>query len=282
MPSDAAGRAGVPRRQFLAGVTAVALLVISCASGRRRLGGGGRGDDAGRDSRSDRRSVDGHLRAQPGPSGTSTATAPQAGLETLDLGEGTTVLLYLPPSGPAEEPVPLVVLFHGAGGTAEDGLAILRPLADEAGLILLATSSRGRTWDLVLGGYGPDVAVLDAALVEVFDRHVIDPHRLAVAGFSDGASYALSIGANNGQLFSHVMAFSPGFWVPGDTEGAPSFFVTHGTDDQVLPIDATSRRLVPRLEQAGYDVRYQEFAGGHVVPGDLAAATVMWFLDQGR
>jgi predicted esterase len=34
---------------------------------------------------------------------------------------------------------------------------------------------------------------------------------LAVSGFSDGASYALSIGPANGDLFTHVMAFSPGF-----------------------------------------------------------------------
>jgi phospholipase/carboxylesterase len=90
-----------------------------------------------------------------------------------------------------------------------------------------------------------------------------------------------AIGATNGQLFSHAIAFSPGFWAPGDTRGAPSFFVTHGTADQVLAIDATSRRGVPRLERAGYDVRYREFPGGHTVPGDLAAAAVMWFLGDG-
>ncbi len=148
-------------------------------------------------------------------------------------------------------------------------------------MILLAPASHRRTWDLLLPGYGPDVTLVDAALEQVFDRHVIDPSRLAVASFSDGASYALSIGATNGQLFSHVIAFSPGFWAPGDTRGAPSFFVTHGTDDQVLAIDATSRRVVPRLERAGYDVRYREFSGGHTVPGDLAEAAVMWFLGDG-
>jgi phospholipase/carboxylesterase len=57
---------------------------------------------------------------------------------------------------------------------------------------------------------------------------------------------------------------------------------THGTDDDVLPIDATSRRVVPMLERAGYDVRYREFTGGHAVPGDLAAEAVMWFLGEGR
>jgi phospholipase/carboxylesterase len=34
----------------------------------------------------------------------------------------------------------------------------------------------------------------------------------------------------------------------------------------VLPIDRCSRRLVPELQRAGYDVTYEEFDGGHVVP----------------
>lgn len=253
----------------------MALVFLSCGSSRRRLPGS-RDDDVGR---SDGTSADGRLYAEPGEPGTSTE-AP-AGVRRLDVGEGATALVYLPPSQPSDGPWPLVVLFHGAGGAAEDGLALLRPLADEAGLILLAPASSGRTWDLLLEGYGPDVALVDAALMQVFDRHLIDPSRLAVAGFSDGASYALSIGSTNGQLFSHVIAFSPGFWAPGDSRGSPSFFVTHGVDDQVLPIDATSRKVVPKLEGAGYDVRYREFPGGHAVPGEVAAAAVMWFLGDG-
>lgn len=206
------------------------------------------------------------------------ATPPATGELELALSDGGRALLYVPATLAPDQPAPLAVMFHGAGGSAEDGLGLLRELADEAGLILLAPKSQGRTWDLVLGGYGPDVTVLDEALSQVFDRHTVDPAHLAVAGFSDGASYALSVGTVNGQLFTHVIAFSPGFWVPGRTEGSPSYFITHGTDDEVLPISSTSRRLVPRLEQSGYDVAYHEFAGGHVVPGDLAADAVRWFL----
>lgn len=59
-------------------------------------------------------------------------------------------------------------------------------------------------------GFGPDVLYLNKALHHVFNRYSIDPSRLAVAGFSDGASYALSLGVANGDLFSHIIAFSPG------------------------------------------------------------------------
>lgn len=206
-----------------------------------------------------------------------TATAKPVGAHPLDLSEGE-ALVYIPEGYRPDRPASLAVMLHGAGGSAEDGLALFRPLADEAELILLAPQSTGRTWDLLLDGYGPDVAVVDEALHHVFGVYAVDPAHVAVGGFSDGASYALSIGAVNGDLFGSVIAFSPGFWVRGEPHGEPSFFVTHGTEDRVLPIGSTSRRLVPQLETAGYEVSYHEFAGGHAVPGDLAAEALMWFL----
>jgi hypothetical protein len=39
----------------------------------------------------------------------------------------------------------------------------------------------------------------------------------------------------------------------------------------VLPIDLSSRSLVPRLQDADYAVVYREFDGPHTVPEDLAA-----------
>jgi phospholipase/carboxylesterase len=115
------------------------------------------------------------------------------------------------------------------------------------------------------------VAFLDAALRGVFGGHRVDPRRVALAGFSDGASYALSLALGNGDLFTHALAFSPGFAAPPEPVGRPRLFVSHGVADDVLPIGACSRRLVPRLRSAGYEVRYREFPGGHFVPADLAS-----------
>ena len=56
----------------------------------------------------------------------------------------------------------------------------------------------------------------------------VDPARLVIGGFSDGASYALSLGLINGQLFRKVAAFSPGFVVTGEPEGKPRVFISHG------------------------------------------------------
>ncbi|HEU4561209.1 MAG TPA: hypothetical protein VFS20_25375, partial [Longimicrobium sp.] len=57
----------------------------------------------------------------------------------------------------------------------------------------------------------------------------------------------------------------------------PSIYDSHGTSDGVLPITATSRRVVPTLQREGYDVRYHEFAGGHTIPPDIAREAVEWF-----
>lgn len=112
----------------------------------------------------------------------------------------------------------------------------------------------------------------------MFQAYSFDPAAVAVAGFSDGASYALTLGLANGDLFCRVVAFSPGFETADRRQGQPEFFITHGTQDQVLPISRTSRRLVPALRQEGYGVVYQEFEGGHAVPGRYSVAAARWIL----
>ncbi len=138
-------------------------------------------------------------------------------------------------------------------------------------MVLLAPTSHQYTWDIIVGGYGPDVEALDGLLEETFSRCWVDPARLAVGGFSDGASYALSLGLTNGDLFDHVVAFSPGFAAPVARRGRPAVFVSHGVRDGVLPIDRTSRQLVPDFKEDGYPVLYREFSGGHTVPPAIAA-----------
>ena len=59
--------------------------------------------------------------------------------------------------------------------------------------------------------------------------------------------------------------------------GRPSVFVSHGTQDEILRIDASSRVFVPTLKGAGYRVRYHEFEGPHTVPPDIAPEALEWF-----
>jgi phospholipase/carboxylesterase len=200
------------------------------------------------------------------------------GLHRLDLHQGRDGALYVPKSIDPAKPAPLVIALHGAGGHAPQMLDPFVETADPKGYLVLAPESRGRTWDVILGGYGADIAFLDQALAQTFERHAVDPDRIAVAGFSDGASYALSIGLINGTLFSDILAFSPGFMAPTEEADTPRIFISHGVRDTVLPIDACSRRLAPKLREAGYDLDYREFDGGHEVPPEMVTAAVARFL----
>lgn len=204
---------------------------------------------------------------------------PKPGVTPLNLRHGRDALLYVPSS--ASDPAPLVLYLHGATGDEHQGIRRLSALADEFGFLLLSPASQAGTWDAIGSGYGPDVRFIDQALAKVFAQRRVDLQKIAVCGFSDGASYALGLGMSNGELFRGVMAFSPGF-VPSGVEvsGTPSIFISHGTNDQILPIDTCSRRLVPQLRQAGYEVKFQEFDGPHTVPPEIARGAVEWFLNR--
>ena len=180
------------------------------------------------------------------------------------------------PSAPGDDRIPLLVFLHGATQSGAGMLRRIGPAADRAGVAVLAPDSRGTTWDAIRDGFGDDVAFLNKALEHVFQHLAVDPARLALGGFSDGASYAISLGLANGDLFPRIAAFSPGFVISADPHGKPRFFVSHGTADQILPIDQCSRVIVPRLRSAGYDVTFREFEGRHEVPPDVATAGLTW------
>lgn len=222
----------------------------------------------------DRPSSRAALTARPGdvPAG----NPPSPGTHALEIERTRDCLLHVPALPDHAAAAPLPVALHGAGGSAEAALSLLHPVADAFGLLLLAPASRGSTWDGVRGGYGPDVDVLDRSLQRAFHLAAVDPARVGVAGFSDGASYALGLGLANGGLFRRVLAFSPGFVPPAGRTGTPRVFVSHGTADRVLPIDRTSRRVVPALEEDGYDVEYVEFEGGHTVPAAVVLRAMAW------
>jgi predicted esterase len=105
----------------------------------------------------------------------------------------------------------------------------------------------------------------------------VDPVRIGIEGFSDGASYAIQIGRANGDLLKRVVAFSPGLLMFTTGIQRPRFFVSHGAQDDIVSVQ-TGRNIAAQLSQA-YLVFYHEFAGGHMVPANIAAQAVT-FLTQ--
>ena len=213
-------------------------------------------------------------------SSTPIAKGQLPGLHPLHQENPNDAWIYVPARVADSLNLPLVVLLHGAGGTAERVIQNFVKPADQTGLIVVAPKSRATTWDIIGGYYGPDVANIDSVLAEVTRTYSIDPRRIYLAGFSDGASYALGLGRLNGDVFSKIAAFSPGILLPVTPRGAPRIFISHGTRDQILPIDQTSRRFVPELRCEGFKVEFREFDGPHAVPPEIADAAARWLIDR--
>lgn len=188
-------------------------------------------------------------------------------------------LLFIPDGYDPARPAPLVVLLHGAGQSARlwQRFPVVERLGAR-GIVAVAPESRGPTWESRPGGPDGDVAFIDRALAETYRQCAIAPARIALAGFSDGGSYTLSLGLTNGDVFGALLAFSPGYMQPAARRGHPRIFESHGTRDEILPIDVTSRRLVPALREAGYAVSFTEFDGPHTVTRDVAVRAVDWLV----
>lgn len=207
---------------------------------------------------------DGRLTARPRNGVKTTAT----GEINLGLDRKRDAILHVPKTA-GQSAVPLFVMLHGATQSAEDMFWYLGDAPEEAGVAVLAPNSRDTTWDAIGGGFGPDVEFLNRALERVFETVAVDPARVTIGGFSDGASYGISLGLINGDLFRSVVAFSPGFVVDGTPHSKPRIFISHGTKDHILPIDRCGRRIASGLKARGYDVTFREFDGDHEIPADV-------------
>ncbi len=200
------------------------------------------------------------------------------GRHRLGLAGERDAVLYVPEGLRPEAPVALWIMFHGAGGFPEKVLPFIEPHADAHKFLVLAPQSTFPTWDIVIGGNGPDLERLHQALAAVAARYPIRRDRLAFAGFSDGASYALSIGITNGDIASHVIAFSGGFMSVFMQEGTPKVFIAHGLSDEQLPVQTSGRTHAAKLAAAGYDVEYVEFDGPHAIQPAVVGEAIRFFL----
>ena len=219
---------------------------------------------------------DGRLSARPGVRD----GFPSAGTHPLLLQSGRDGRLYVPSTLPPDVPAPLVLMLHGASGSGQQTVSVFEDLSEELQFLLLAPDSRDVTWDAIHYSYSDDVTFINNALSSTFDRCNVDPLRIGIAGFSDGATYALGLGRINGDLFRGVAAFSPGFLLPASDAFKPPVYITHGFRDQVLPIEQTSHVIVEELSARGYDVTFREFDGGHWVPAAYAPEAFSWLIGE--
>lgn len=213
--------------------------------------------------------------------------APAAGMESLPGMDWAKV--YVPRNYDPTKPAPMALLLHGSGDRGHTMIRAFEALAEEKGVILLAPDSLAYSWDIMVAGarlrgvtrvpdWGPDVDRIDSALKTAFETYAIDPERIALIGFSDGAGYGLSLGANNADLFKTVIAFAPGLLMKVNGADRGRVMLLHGERDDVLPLKPTRDIFAPVLEGLGFDVELRTFKGGHVMPEDKRAEAFNWWL----
>lgn len=223
---------------------------------------------------------DGVLRVRP-----SAPEAPGARNGEFRFDAAPKPLAFIPASLDRTKPAPMILLLHGAGGKGDRLLRRFLPMAEAHGVILLAPDSALKTWDAIRGmqygtapAFGADVGRVEQSLALMFAEATIDSKRLAIAGFSDGASYALSLGLRNTGLFSHIIAMSPGGVAPFEGRANARVFVSHGRKDSILSYDNTAKGIVPGVRALGLPVEFVSFDGDHELREPEMRAAFDWFL----
>jgi predicted esterase len=200
---------------------------------------------------------------------------------------------YIPASaGPHP---PLLVLLHGAGHRQLEMVQRFEPEADARGIVLLGPDSQGITWDAVAIAEEPpspdsplsgrlahrfgtsrDAKRVDAAIAALAKTVPIDPRRIVLAGFSDGATFAAAMGMSRDEPFASVIAWSPGIGIENEEPArGRRVFVSHGRQDPLLQFAVTCAEIVPLLQGEGAAVTFLPFDGGHDAPASVKDA----FLD---
>jgi phospholipase/carboxylesterase len=181
---------------------------------------------------------------------------------------------------------PLITVFHGAGRQDE---LIAKGLRDEPArrdALFFVPRSVQPTWDLIAGGPRTDLDFLEFAWDLIYRRYPIDFARQALMGYSDGASYALSIGLANPQHFSALIAWAAGF-VRVDSAarvaGAkrPRIYLEYGSHDELFPFEHVALPMRANLASAGFDVTFSVDEGGrHWPSGSFQGEALDWYFDR--
>lgn len=181
---------------------------------------------------------------------------------------------------------PLLLLLHGYGSNEEDLFSFATELPEEYYVI-----SARAPYDMTYGSYAWYAINFDADenkfsnigqaqqsrdlianfIDELIATYAIDSNNVTLIGFSQGSILGYSVALSYPQKVQRLVAMS-GYL---NTEIAVANFATndltnlkifasHGTVDQVIPLD-WARKSIPVLEELGISVVYKEYPVGHGV-----------------
>jgi phospholipase/carboxylesterase len=191
--------------------------------------------------------------------------------------------LYVPETCDGCAPVPLIVALHGGHGHGRDFLWTWLGDARSRQALLLAPTSRARTWS-IMGGADEDADGLRQMVEFVAGRYPVDRARILLTGMSDGGTYALLCGLADGMPFTHLApacgALHPLLLTDGGiarARGRPVYLI-HGALDWMFPVN-TARLAHDVLAGAGARLVYREIADlSHTYPREENARILDWLV----
>ena len=180
-------------------------------------------------------------------------------------------LVHVPPGYDGKEPLPLVVVIHGAFDTAEgmETYSGFSKLSDGKNFLVLYPNGMGLFGYLQHWNAGhccgkaaedqiDDVGFIEAAIEDVCSRLLVDRQRMFVLGFSNGGMMAYRFAAEKTNLLAGAafLAASMGGrpsekepeWRIPNPQGPLPVMIMHGMADQDVPFEGGSskRRGGPR------------------------------------
>ncbi|GAB3800168.1 PHB depolymerase family esterase [Humibacter antri] len=182
------------------------------------------------------------------PATTASASVP-AGDRTITVqaaGRTRTMIVHVP-KGPAKGPMPLVLVFHGAGDTALSTAAgtDFESVADQRGMVVAFLQGYQNTWNEGAGHTPAEVAGIDdvafarVALQRIQGMVPIDRQRVAAVGFSNGALLTDLLGCRLADAVRLIVPVSGPLPVSVSQSCRPSRPVSvlevHGTADDAIP-----------------------------------------------
>ena len=175
------------------------------------------------------------------------AAQSKSGMRTLRAGGlERSYLVHLPAPRPAGRALPLVLVFHGAGGRPRgiaDHTGFSR-VADREGFIAVYPAGIRNRWNDGRGRPSTpydDVAFIRAMLDTLLRTERIDPARIYATGISNGAMFVHRLACELPGVLAAIAPVAgalPAAIAPG-CAGAPpvSVLAIQGTEDQLVPYD---------------------------------------------
>jgi phospholipase/carboxylesterase len=192
--------------------------------------------------------------------------------------------VYVPEQSDGHTPMPLVVALHGGHGHGRDFLWSWLADARSRGVLLMAPTSRDRTWS-IMGLDDVDAEGLRDMVESVAARYPVDRSRVLLTGMSDGATYSLLCGLRDGATpFTHLApacgVLHPFLFTASGLERAAGrpIYMVHGALDWMFPVSVAHLGR-DALQAAGARLVYREIEDlSHTYPRDENPKILDWLI----